>query len=255
MVFELYDLMATKSTSDFLGMWTVTPVMRTDTTAFAIPLPTTDASVWRVKLPADMRRAASYLTKGERSLGTSHAALPTVATRIQAVVERQASGFAFTVPPVGRALALPEAELWSWLHEVQAGKLPVSFGLGEKILGGWPQVARQFNEWGDRLLRAIAHYAWVETYIEELLVGQTAVSWTGDLDTVWHADLSSAQVALHQRALALGLASRNTLMQTLIVAVQSALTLSAVLTSPGGALLALPLAWQFIHQVFAEHHQ
>jgi hypothetical protein len=33
---------------------------------------------------------------------------------------------------------------------------------------------------------------------------------------------------------------------------RNALTLSALLTAPGGALLALPAAWKFIQQVLAE---
>ena len=259
MTFELCDLMSTTRTSDVLGMWAAAPAMSADTIAFAVPSSAADVSVWRIKLPANIDQAETHLTRGEKSLGSSQAALPTVTERIRTVVDARVPGVAFATPSVTLALAPPEAELWSWLSALQEGKPPVSFGLGEKILQAGQHVTQQFhtlvNTLVERLLQVLAHYTWVETYIGERLVGQTAVSWTGDVDTVWQAALSPSDVTLHQRAVALGLASRDTLLQTLVVAVQGALTLSAALTTPGGALMALPSAWRFIHHVFAEQHQ
>jgi hypothetical protein len=69
----------------------------------------------------------------------------------------------------------------------------------------------------------------------------------GDMHTVWHAGLDPTLAMLHQRALA----SRDARMRTVVVA-RVALKLSVLMSTPGGALLALPAAWTFVHQVPAE---
>jgi hypothetical protein len=91
--------------------------------------------------------------------------------------------------------------------------------------------------------------------MQEDLLGQTTVSWSGDVNTVWRVGLSPEDVKLHQRTLALALQSRDTLLQILVMATQFAVKLSVLLAMPGGAILALPAAWKFINQVLAEFAQ
>jgi hypothetical protein len=124
--------------------------------------------------------------------------------------------------------------------------------VGDEVASEWKRVTQQFQASVERLLQFVVHNAWVETHVQECLVARTAVGWTGDLQTVWYEQVSAAHAAFHQRALALALASRETLLRTVALAARGALTLSILLGTPGGAVLALPVAWRFINQVLAE---
>jgi hypothetical protein len=91
--------------------------------------------------------------------------------------------------------------------------------------------------------------------VQQELLGQTTVGWTGDVNTVWRLGISAPEVMLHQRTLALALQSRDTLLQTLAKATQFAVKLAQLLLllgTPGGVILALPAAWKFINEVLAE---
>ena len=71
----------------------------------------------------------------------------------------------------------------------------------------------------------------------------------------WRLGISAPEVMLHQRTLALALQSRDTLLQALAKATQFAVKLaqlSLLLGTPGGVILALPVAWKFINEVLAE---
>ncbi len=103
------------------------------------------------------------------------------------------------------------------------------------------------------MLQAVAHYAWVETYVGEQLIGRTRVSWTGDMQTVWRAELDPAQSVLHQRTLDLALASRNTAMQLFLLVAQSSVKVTVLFAIPGGPLLVIPVVWQFVQRVLAEY--
>jgi hypothetical protein len=72
------------------------------------------------------------------------------------------------------------------------------------------------------------------------------------MDTVWSEDVRPDQAALHQCALALALASRDTMIRTFIIAARGAAKLSMAMATPGGAILALPAVWDFINRVTAE---
>ena len=124
------------------------------------------------------------------------------------------------------------------------------------MVTGCPAVGRRVPN-NSRLLsiaccRALAHYAAVETAVQGRLLGRTTVSWMGDMNTVWHAGLDPTSAVLHQRTLALALASRDTWMRMVVVVARGAIALSVLLTTPGGAILALPAAWKFVHQVLSE---
>jgi hypothetical protein len=78
------------------------------------------------------------------------------------------------------------------------------------------------------------------------LVGRTAVSWTGDVDTRVLEKLEADRVRLHHQTLELALASRRTMLRTSSLVIASAVKLSVLLATPGGVVLALPVVLRFI---------
>jgi len=252
-VFELDPGSLSETALDVLGLWEASPSASAPGVAFtAAATRSTDVPIWRVNLSADPRLAAAQLASGEARLSGSRNALDSAAGRLQAFTEAQGPGLAFAVGLARTPLPGPEAALLVWLQGLEAGEPAVSFGLGDEAATEWKRATRQFQATVERLLQLVVPTAWVETQVQECLVARTAVGWTGGLHTVWHEQVSAAHVALHQRALALALASRDTLLRTFALAVRGALTLSILLATPGGAVLALPAAWRFINQVLAE---
>jgi len=216
---------------------------------------TAGAAVWRANLPADPNLAAKHLDSAEEDIDASQKALTAATDRINALVEERegrSTGLAFDVSAAETELAQPERELLTLLEEAQRGKPSMSFEAGAGISGGWAQATQQFQGFVDQLRRVVGHYAWVETHIQGQLLSRTTVGWTGDMRTAWQEGLDPAQMALHQRTLRLALASRETLIRTFVLAASGAAKLSLLLTTPGGAILALPAAWKFINQVQAE---
>lgn len=256
-VFELFDKTLAGIAPTVFGLWATAPLSPAEAIAFDTSADTTsrvppEVPVWRVNLPADMNLAATRLTGGEARLDASREAMKKAPDRLGTFVKAQSAGMAFDISSGGRELAKPEAELLVLLNEIQAGRPPVSFGLGEKLFGGWQQTTDRFQAFVDRLLKSFAHYIWVETCIQEQYLGRTGVGWTGDMNTVWQQGLSTAQVELHQHSLALALASRGELIRTFSLAVRGAVQLSVLLTMPGSALLALPAVWKFVNQILAD---
>jgi len=261
-VFELHDgtdagSTSATSTADVLGVWTAVPAppatgIAFDAAAEAAP----EAPVWRANLPADPHQAAEHLKRAEAELETSRRALGAAEDRIETLVGRKSTGVAFGVPgaqvfAVEPGLAEPEQDLLALLREAETGQPPVSYGLGEKV-EGLREAAQQFQDFAERARRIVAHYAWVETRVQDQLLGQTTVGWTGNMRTAWQEGLAPEQMTLHRRTLALALASRETLIRTFTIVASGAAKLSLLLSAPGGAILALPAAWKFINQVRAE---
>jgi len=255
-IFEICDGALAEATPELLGLWITVPEVSAGGLAFAAPPPTpTAAARWRVNLSGDLSQAAAELGKAEARLERSQQELAVAAERLSGLVAAQRSEVAFDLYPGRTGFAQPEAELLTLLRMLQEGTSAVDFGLGETIVVGWQQATEQLQAFVGRLLHSVSHYAWVETRLEGHLLGRTILGWTGAVDTIWQAGLSSAQAALHERAAALALASRETLIRTLVVVAQGAVTLSVLLATPGGAVLALPAAWKFIDRVSTELSQ
>jgi hypothetical protein len=190
------------------------------------------------------------LCDGETQLLRFQQALPKVADRFTSFEQGKFSNQAFSASAEERILQ-PEAELFHVLQTLQGHF--TSFGIGEHVSDGWNKVTQQFQAWACHLLRAVAHYAWVETYAGDQLIGRTSVSWAGDMQTVWPAGLDPAQSVLHQRTLDLALASRNTAMQLFLLVAQASVKVSVLFAVPGGPLLIIPVVWQFVQRVLAEY--
>ncbi len=138
------------------------------------------------------------------------------------------------------------------LNQAQYGKLAPSFGLADEIRDGWDKAVEQFQSFVALVVQTLTHYAWVETKIEDHLLVRTAVSWKGDFETAWQDQLDPERMALHQRTLNIALASRAVTLRTFAIVAAAAGKLSALMTAPGGAILALPAAWKYINEIRAE---
>jgi hypothetical protein len=255
-IFQCFDTTLAEITPDVLGLWATVPMPSSQALAFGTTVePTAQPPLWRADLPSELCLAKHHLADAETRVQTSQKALAVATHRLDVFIEAQRAGVAFGLPPVDRMAGQPEDALAVLLGEIHEGRAPVSFGVGEWLGGGWEQAAQQFQAVLERLRRLVSYYVWVETRVQQELLGQTTVDWTGDVNTVWRKGLTAEEVMLHQRTLALALQSRDTLLQTLVMATQFAVKLgklSLLLSTPGGVILALPAAWKFINEVLAE---
>ncbi len=252
-VFELFDNTLAGTAPDVLGLWAMAPQSLTESAAFDTTSGRPpETPVWRVNLPADLNLAITHLTGGETRLNTFRKTMKQAPDRLNAFVKAQSTAQAFDTSPGRRELDEPERELLVLLNEIQAGRPPASFGLGEKLAGRWQGATDRFQAYVDQLLKSIAHYVRVETCVREQCLGRTGVGWMGDMNTVWRQGLRTEQVELHRRSLALALQSRDELIRTFVIAVQGAVQLSALLIAPGSAILALPAVWKFLNQMLTD---
>jgi len=192
---------------------------------------------------------------GEASLTVSKKELGSVPERLNRLIETQSAALGFGVRSSEKILAEPEAEFLALIQEVKKSGYAISFEPGEKSSLGWEEASHQLVGILVRVSRFVAAYAWVETRVQEELLGRTVVSWTGDVNTAWKAGLRPEQIRLHQRTLALALGSRDTLFRTVLLAAQLAVKVSVLLSTPGGVIMALPAVWRFIHRVLSESNE
>lgn len=241
---------------DELGLWTpVRSAAPADVSFDLNASPSIEESVWRIDLPDgpgtadhEMETRLAKLNRFDDGLSLAEQRLE----KFSASTARQPGGVSFQIGD----LPQPEQELLDWLNET--GNRSVSFGIGETIGAKLGVVSPEFQSFLERLTDVVVHYARVETNVGGKSLGQTVVSWTGDMHTAWRAELTAEQVALHRRTLALALTSRTEYLRLLTLAARGAVmlaTLPALAATPGAALIALPAAWKFIQQVIAELEQ
>ncbi len=244
---------AGRAAPDVLELWAAALDASPAAIAFgAGAAPLEDARPWRIDLPEDPAAADMLLSDLEAQIDSSEHALAEAAGRLNTFVTTQQAAPSFSPTSPAATLGRPEAELLALLEEARTGTPATAFGLGEKIDEGLDTATARLREVVDRVLRAMTHFAWVETQIQGQLLCRTGISWTGDESSVWQANPDPAQIALHQRALNVAIASRNTFIRTFITAAGGAAKLSALLATPGGAVLALPAAWKFVNRVLDE---
>lgn len=211
--------------------------------------------VWRLPLPADPEEADSQLRERQVLLESSQAALEGIPERIDRLLANTrlqgSGGISFDLEAT-RTLPQPEADLLASLQTLRQPLLGVSFAVDEEQRGKLEAAFERFSADIDRLLRKISHFAWVETEVGEKLIARTIVSWNGDANTAWEIGLRAPEHQGHQRSLSQALASRNIILHAVLVTVQSAAKLAALLATPGGVLLTLPLAWRFVNQILAD---
>ncbi len=268
-VFELTSGPSANGAVQMLGLWQALPqpIAKGDEVSFSVDEALqTGSAVWRADLPANTELASRYMAGAESNNHLAPAKLEEAANRLDTFVTSAAAqaGLSFEayahhdVSVVGE----PEQDLWGLLREISNGEAPVnreapvvSYGIPDALGGAAAQTIQQFQAFLDLVSQALAHYAWVETRAAGEVLGLTSVGWTGDVDVAWLLGLTSDQESLHQRNLALVLASRRTLLKTLALASQGAVTLakiSVLVSTPFGPVLALAAAWRFINRVLEE---
>ena len=238
-------------TPDRLVGWRFTTTPATDALTFGIQAePHQTVPVWRVDLPSDLELAQEHISRRAEQMQEAAAALESIPQRVDLMAARQQVAASFDVE--SGQLPAPEAELLHLLEAIEASTAPLSFSSNVPKPGELDQVSDQFKAASQHLLRLFSHFAWVDTLVEGQPIGRTEVGWTGSMNTAWAERLNETQKNLHQRNLETALASRNTSLRTLTVSMQTAVKLSVLLAAPGGALLALPVAWKFVNQILAQ---
>jgi hypothetical protein len=212
--FELPD--EPSAAADVLGTWRVGPPA--PGVAFAAAGPANlEAPLWRIELPADPGRAAGRLEAGHARVRAASARLADVPARLDAALDRDGAGVAFTAePPVPEASAAAE-------------------------LVGW-----------ERLTSGCRPSAWVETRIQGEPVARSLLGLGGDVHTVCRPGLGPGQARLHRDGVRLVVESRAALLRVVACVTRGAVAISVRLALPGGAVLAIPLAWRFVRRVLAE---
>jgi hypothetical protein len=245
-VFELFDATLAATAPNLIGVWSTNLSASEAAVAFASEA-VVNAPLWRANFPDDERKATALLSNSEARLVSAQKELGTVLDRIDLLIPPTDSevkaGLAFEVSE-SQGLAPPEQELLNSLAALQNRGQAEPFGLGAERV----RAFEPFHSFAEGLQGVMAHDARIETQIQGQTIAQTVVSFTGDVHSVWQEEVNTAQIALHQRTLALTLGSRNTVFQTFSVAIQAALKLSVLLALPHGVILALPATWKFIHQ-------
>ncbi|NNJ12567.1 hypothetical protein EKD04_019765 [Chloroflexales bacterium ZM16-3] len=228
------------------GPWTTRPAPPVSFSAGGAP--EAGAPIWRVSLSADPQEARLALDEAGRGLRAQQAALETATARMQQVA-RGNGGASFSA---GRTPA-PELELMGLVGELRAAESgAASFGLRESVSAGWGEAEEKFRAFSAQVYETLTSYAVVETELDRVLIGRTSVGWTGDVRSLMAAWLSAEQADLHRRTLALALESRAALLRTFTTVLRGATIVATMISSPVGAVTALPAAWKFVDQLLAD---
>lgn len=206
------------------------------------------ATVWRIELPADRRAADAILTRAETDLRASAAALDEAQARMAAFAARPVGDVSFGLGESERAA---DANLRALLDDEPTMQ---SFSLGDVVGDAWKEAVAKFEQFTAWVRDAVAGYSRVETVIGGVLIAATRVNLSGDLLTTLGTS-EAVQIAQHERAINLMLASRAALVRTVAVALGGAVGLAGLISRPDGLLRAIPAALRYIEDVRAEYRK
>jgi hypothetical protein len=210
------------------------------------------ATTWRLLLPADPRRAAAKVEALRAEVARAEAARLDASVRLARFATTSADTSATVSFTAAAEVRSPEGELTAAIGVVGQADAPLAFGVLDPIADFWARAIETVQRAMDAIRRLLSGELWVETSIADRLVARTVVSLDGDATTAWAGPSTGDRVALHARSLEAALASRLTLMRTILTVASGAAmlaTLPALLATPGGVLLAIPAAWRFVSQV------
>lgn len=241
-VFELAGLGSPADLPGLGGVWGASPgpsaSFGAGPAAVAVP-------AWRARYPAAGSEALALVREGESRLDAAGGHLARAELRLESFLRGGPPAPSFAAD----AGVTPEGELTGLLAEIRGQAGPaVAFWPGAGYLPRWDEIAGGFRKFLGDVERVILHYADVETRVGGRLVARTVVGWTGDFTTWWGEAPGPGGAELHGRTVGLALRSRATVLETLLAAIRGAVKIAAMLTMPGGYLLALPLAWNFLRR-------
>ena len=190
--------------------------------------------VWSAKLPVIAAEAEMQLAAAEETVAHTSRRIPRTESRLHSIVQRAAS----SSPPTRMAVTQDEAELLATLEDLR-DRDAVSFGISG-LTARLPQANEQGRAVIKRLHEGLTAPGIVETQVGGALIARTHVALIGTQRTIWRADCTPKQAALHMRTVSLSLASRTGLVTALAAALRSAVRISVVLAIPGGPLLLVP---------------
>jgi len=259
-MFEVSGSVLAQEGVDLLGIWTPAAAPDMSGTAFnmasgtqsAFPL---DAPVWRAKFPRNLRQAQIALAAAEARLQQSESLIETVPGRVRRLMGGQSDGVSFESATSAYGLHNSEREFLAALQVIRAGQEPESFGLGDWMAKGWQKwagSADRFQQFLDQVTTSLLHAAWVETQLEERCFARSGVGWGGDTQTIWRPGTLPERVALHQKNVELALASRQDVVRMLLLALDIAAQVAALMNMPGNMIKLIPAVWRLVAQLLDE---
>jgi hypothetical protein len=267
-----FEVSSASGFEDPFGLWAVVPV---------IPLPVTgpvsftateseapspgEVTVWRVNLPDDSAAANNVFERNQQLLAQAQSKLETVPDKLDALLagltrqqETSDGTVHFSAPGAEVAPDSPEADLLALVYEADtAGNVSgldgtISFGFTDSLSGKLAEVRDEFDALLEQVNRELLNFAWVETSITGQLIARSTIKWGGDAATFWMAGINSQQMALHQRSLEIAIETRNMRLRMVALVTSGAIRVSAMLATPGGQLMALPIAYRYIRAILAQ---
>ena len=232
--------------NDLFGVWVVAPKtagVSFDANATLQAKSASADSTWHIQLPEPVDAAQVVLQAQRAAIQRGESALAQAEQRL-ARLGHAGESVSFAAPTG------PEAELLRALNTLQPS---VSFGLpGKEAISEQLENLEQWRLFLDQVCNMVSRYARVETLVAGILVGQTAVGWTGDFESIWTPGVALASMRLHYQSVHLVLASRLALIRMVTIVATGAAGLALTLSLPGGQLMALPAVWKFVRDVLKE---
>lgn len=147
--------------------------------------------------------------------------------------------------------ASPEGQLLALMQEAEMGETGkgVSFGIGETVSGAMQKAQADFDSFMERINRDVLNFAHVESGPADSPLAATRINWIGDALTVLSAGAQPDDLREHSRSLHRELMGRNLRLRMFSTVTIAAGKISLALTTPGTALMALPMAYQYVSQL------
>jgi hypothetical protein len=117
------------------------------------------------------------------------------------------------------------------------------------------EALRRATDFAQQVRHTLGQPALVRSSAAGRSLGRTRVSWGGDVSTVWAASLGRADVAVHDQAVRLALATFHSWVRIVTLVAAGAVQLSLLLPTGIGAITALPAMWNFITDILSEYQR
>jgi hypothetical protein len=180
------------------------------------------------------------------------AMLETTLAALRRRAEPDADGLvSFGVGDVGATTEVDQ--LWRLVEHARGGgeddgESMVSFGAGEHDEGMLARAQRECSELIDGLLSSLAHPHVIETGEGRTRI-RTRVGWLGDTSTHVESGAPSAELTAHVAALEASLTTSAHRMQLLAMVVTAASKIAAMIATPAGGVMALPIAYKCVQDI------